>query len=99
MGLFNTDALRSTGIDAANSLFSNFTGIKAIIPGGSNSVQAITNAQNPTRTGVPAEAPIVQNGLRTTPGGVGGLFSGVSPVVLVIGGIVAAALVIAMVRK
>lgn len=100
MGLFNSGTARTLAVEGGRSLFSALTsGTSPIIPGGANSVQAVINAANPPRNGVPAEAPTTQNGLRQTDSMRGSLFGGVPPVMLAIGAVVALAVIVAMVRK
>ncbi len=95
MGLFSSATLKSTLAGTASGLFSQLTGV-SLAPGGVLPVQSTLPA---TRTGTPAQDPIVQAGLRDTDTGTKGLFGSVSPMILVVGALVAVAAIVVIARR
>lgn len=96
MSLFNTDSLKTALVSAGTGLFNQYSPVQ-LAPAGTKPVQATLPA---TRTGTPAQDPIVQNGLRTADTGNRGLFSGtVSPYLIAVGAIVAVAAIVMIARR
>ncbi len=95
--MFDSRAIGATLVNSATSLFNSYSPVK-LTPAGSPPVQATLP---PTRTGTPAQDPIVQNGLRMSDSnGSRGLFSGsIHPAIIVVGAIVAVAAIVMIARR